>query len=476
MTKRASSQLTIEVISPYFTQSIQTASKKLGVCCTLLKKICRKYGITRWPYRKIQSIERSIQQTKERLQFLEQYVAQEKNGNAYNEMLKLRTELFELERKRESLLRPDKSLINPYSLEPNYLISLNAKELESLEKNSSLWSHSATQETAQHRRTMVEEYTDHSGNMRPLSPILSLDSSEPECSAHSSSCYSRPMSRFPKCEGFEDYDSVRLPLEVTSEVTAYSEADSPLKRNNLIVSNTSLEYHQDSSYELPGWNMQWGRDSVPSGKIQEDMRLQQTGSCEKLPRYVMHEDFSHSPATDEDPRLANRFLQLPLNSRDTLWNRMRAFGTLNNVPDRENCVKNMKPFSGMEGQTMYNTFPDDMILSHVTSTDDMSTIDENMSYSGGYEKRKPMKQDMGIFEGSWESAHIQKTLSSVYRRMEHLEQENQRLRSKLSRLLASFPVQTEETKGEQGSFYKGFPSNQNTLMTGMYGGDMLERS
>lgn len=39
MTKRGTSKLTIETISPYFTQSIQTASKELGICCTLLKKV-----------------------------------------------------------------------------------------------------------------------------------------------------------------------------------------------------------------------------------------------------------------------------------------------------------------------------------------------------------------------------------------------------------------------------------------------------
>jgi len=45
MTKRTSSQLTIEAVSPYFSQSIQTASKKLGVCCTLLKKVCEHRAV-----------------------------------------------------------------------------------------------------------------------------------------------------------------------------------------------------------------------------------------------------------------------------------------------------------------------------------------------------------------------------------------------------------------------------------------------
>ncbi|EME28578.1 hypothetical protein Gasu2_28320 [Galdieria sulphuraria] len=120
MTKRGSSKLTIETISPYFTQNIQAASKELGICCTLLKKVCRKYGITRWPYRKIQSVEKTIQQIKERIMFLEAHLTKDTSGSIHVEVQKLRRELVELERKRQALLRPDKALINPYNLQPNY--------------------------------------------------------------------------------------------------------------------------------------------------------------------------------------------------------------------------------------------------------------------------------------------------------------------------------------------------------------------
>lgn len=120
MTKRSSPKLTIETISPYFTQNIQTASKELGICCTLLKKICRKYGITRWPYRKIQSVDRTIQQIKERMSYLETQLPRDSSGSVHLELQKLHREYLELERKRQALLRPDKALINPYNLQPNY--------------------------------------------------------------------------------------------------------------------------------------------------------------------------------------------------------------------------------------------------------------------------------------------------------------------------------------------------------------------
>ena len=33
-------------------------AKKLGICLTSLKKICRQHGIVRWPYRRLKMIDR----------------------------------------------------------------------------------------------------------------------------------------------------------------------------------------------------------------------------------------------------------------------------------------------------------------------------------------------------------------------------------------------------------------------------------
>lgn len=40
-------------LSKYFHLPIVDASKELGMCTTMLKKLCRRCGITRWPYRKV---------------------------------------------------------------------------------------------------------------------------------------------------------------------------------------------------------------------------------------------------------------------------------------------------------------------------------------------------------------------------------------------------------------------------------------
>ena len=37
----------------YLHLPISEASKKLNVCNTVLKKICRRSGLSRWPYRKV---------------------------------------------------------------------------------------------------------------------------------------------------------------------------------------------------------------------------------------------------------------------------------------------------------------------------------------------------------------------------------------------------------------------------------------
>jgi hypothetical protein len=43
----------LETLSKYFHLPINDVAKELGVCATVLKKICRKNGIPRWPHRKV---------------------------------------------------------------------------------------------------------------------------------------------------------------------------------------------------------------------------------------------------------------------------------------------------------------------------------------------------------------------------------------------------------------------------------------
>jgi len=52
---------TREDLAKYFHLPINGAAREIGVCATVLKKICRKNGIPRWPHRKIKSINKMIE-------------------------------------------------------------------------------------------------------------------------------------------------------------------------------------------------------------------------------------------------------------------------------------------------------------------------------------------------------------------------------------------------------------------------------
>ncbi|PSR93612.1 hypothetical protein CEY00_Acc28226 [Actinidia chinensis var. chinensis] len=60
-------KLRLKDLIGYFHLPINTAAKKMNVCPTVIKKVCRKHGLQRWPHRKIKSIERKISTVRENL-------------------------------------------------------------------------------------------------------------------------------------------------------------------------------------------------------------------------------------------------------------------------------------------------------------------------------------------------------------------------------------------------------------------------
>lgn len=56
----SSKDITFEDLAKYFHLPINQVAKELGICATILKKICRKNGIPRWPHRKIKSIDKRL--------------------------------------------------------------------------------------------------------------------------------------------------------------------------------------------------------------------------------------------------------------------------------------------------------------------------------------------------------------------------------------------------------------------------------
>ncbi|CAM9679646.1 unnamed protein product, partial [Discosporangium mesarthrocarpum] len=51
-----------EVLEEHYDQPLVEVAKILGVSITMLKKVCRKYRIQRWPHRQIRSIDKTVEE------------------------------------------------------------------------------------------------------------------------------------------------------------------------------------------------------------------------------------------------------------------------------------------------------------------------------------------------------------------------------------------------------------------------------
>ncbi|KAG7384727.1 hypothetical protein PHYPSEUDO_002256 [Phytophthora pseudosyringae] len=56
----ASSSITLDMLRPHFDEPLAKVAASFGICVTLLKKICRRHGIARWPHRQITGLRKSI--------------------------------------------------------------------------------------------------------------------------------------------------------------------------------------------------------------------------------------------------------------------------------------------------------------------------------------------------------------------------------------------------------------------------------
>ncbi|KAJ6406568.1 hypothetical protein OIU84_010139 [Salix udensis] len=82
-------KLTLNDFREYFHLPIEDAARKLELCPTVVKKICRKHGMTRWPHRKIKSILRQLTD----LKVLSNSIDAEERARAQAETMRLQEEM-----------------------------------------------------------------------------------------------------------------------------------------------------------------------------------------------------------------------------------------------------------------------------------------------------------------------------------------------------------------------------------------------
>jgi len=87
--------LNAAVLRSHFNLPLNDAARRLGVCATAIKKVCRKMGIKQWPHRKLKAVEKRLAL----LQAEHKYVSEE------TLFAKYQAEIKELEDKRDKLLQ-----------------------------------------------------------------------------------------------------------------------------------------------------------------------------------------------------------------------------------------------------------------------------------------------------------------------------------------------------------------------------------
>jgi len=63
-------EVRLDELSKFFNLPEKAVAKELGICLTSLKKLCRSYGITRWPFRKLKSLQRTMKKVETESQII----------------------------------------------------------------------------------------------------------------------------------------------------------------------------------------------------------------------------------------------------------------------------------------------------------------------------------------------------------------------------------------------------------------------
>merc|ERR1712137_360234 len=97
MERRVSNSAHIDyaVLQQHFHLPISQVAKELGVCATVLKKLCRQQGIPRWPHRKIKSLNKMISNLEEEIETAETVEEKQQREIELRALKKKKAEIIE---------------------------------------------------------------------------------------------------------------------------------------------------------------------------------------------------------------------------------------------------------------------------------------------------------------------------------------------------------------------------------------------
>lgn len=88
----ASKSITLDLLRPHFEKPLAEVAAMFGICMTLMKKICRKNGVPRWPHRQIRGLRKSIWSIEKALRCCESEVQKRSyNDHLHKQRAKLAT-------------------------------------------------------------------------------------------------------------------------------------------------------------------------------------------------------------------------------------------------------------------------------------------------------------------------------------------------------------------------------------------------
>jgi hypothetical protein len=133
-TQNVVTNVTTEDLRELFHLTLVDASKRLGMCTTLFKKICRRKNIIKWPYRKIRSLMRKAES-------LQHYLANDQGNipesvkKSYTDQVKIILEKVDMI-KIEAIGPPTNDLLVDSSVAPDEIIEREIVDITNKKKNT----------------------------------------------------------------------------------------------------------------------------------------------------------------------------------------------------------------------------------------------------------------------------------------------------------------------------------------------------